>query len=144
RQRAPNGRVLMPNDPGFRPYGRNPYVGYDQGPPFLYRGDLPKGVPAMLRVVAVGSEAWALTLLRKNRTVRHGDLTIAWTKGQNSALDSARIEDGFDVGNIVVRRKTPSGEVDVPYDVTFAFAFYAFRKSATLHTVEGAIRWSRK
>ena len=29
RERAPDGLVLVPNNPGLRAYGRNPYVGYD-------------------------------------------------------------------------------------------------------------------
>jgi hypothetical protein len=27
RARYPDGKVLVPNDPGFRPYGSNPYQG---------------------------------------------------------------------------------------------------------------------
>ena len=43
--------VLVPNDPVFRDYGRNPYASYDTASvPFLYRADLPKNIPAMARV----------------------------------------------------------------------------------------------
>ena len=46
RQRFPDGQVLVPNDPGARRYGENPYVGYDASGrrPFLYDGSLPNGV----------------------------------------------------------------------------------------------------
>ena len=65
RARAPAGRVLVPNDPGMRRYGANPYVGYDSlDVPFLYRGPLPKGIAALERVVAVGREAWPLARVR--------------------------------------------------------------------------------
>jgi hypothetical protein len=46
------GSVLVPNDPGFREYGSNPYVGYDASErPFLFSGDLPDGIDPMARVV---------------------------------------------------------------------------------------------
>jgi hypothetical protein len=48
------GKVLVPNNPGVRDYGRSPYVGYDMAAaPFLYRGDYLKDVEAMARVVVV-------------------------------------------------------------------------------------------
>ncbi|MEO9820654.1 MAG: hypothetical protein ABJF79_09830, partial [Paracoccaceae bacterium] len=50
-------------------------------------------------------------------------LEISWVAGQASALDSARISEGRDVGSIRVRDK--SGK-DVAHDVMFAFAFHAF------------------
>src|SRR6266516_3265849 len=55
RQRFPQGKVLVPNDPGARDYGANPYVGYDATgqKPFLYHGTLPEGIEPMQRVVAV-------------------------------------------------------------------------------------------
>jgi hypothetical protein len=55
RQRFPDGDVLVPNDPGARNYGINPYAGYDATGqrPFLYDGSLPEGIEPMERVVAV-------------------------------------------------------------------------------------------
>ena len=55
--------------------------------------------------------------------VREAGLVISWTAGQASALDSARIGQGKDVGTIRVR---DAGGADVPHDVMFAFAFHAF------------------
>lgn len=137
RKRAPKGRVLVPNDPRSRAYGSNPYVGYDQADrPFLFSGALPDKVPAMMRVVAVGNEAWTLPLVRAKRIIRAGDLSIGWQPGQASALDSADITKGADVGNVVVQR---NGE-DVPHTVTFAFAFFAFAPDGVLHTEEGPVR----
>jgi len=40
-----DARVLIPNNPEARAYGRNPYVRYDTSDtPFLYRGALPSGI----------------------------------------------------------------------------------------------------
>lgn len=134
RARHPNGRVLMPNDPDLRPYGRNPYVGYDSSVrPFLYAGDLPEGLPAMAYVVAVDDQAWTLDRIRQAGTLRHGDLVIRWQAGNRSALDTRAIADGRDLGNVTVQEDTAAGPVDVPYDLTFAFVFHAFRPDAPIH-----------
>lgn len=137
RERAPKGRVLVPSNPRLRAYGSNPYVGYDQASrPFLFSGALPDEVPAMMRVVAVGKEAWTLPLVRAKGIIKAGDLNIGWRPGQVSALDTADITRGADVGNVVVQRR---GE-DVPHTVTFAFAFFAFQPDGILHTEEGLVR----
>ncbi|NIA70398.1 DUF3179 domain-containing protein [Pelagibius litoralis] len=132
--RFPDGRVLIPNNPGLRPYGANPYVGYDTlDRPFLYNGEMPVGIAPMKRVIAVGAEAWALDLLREKGKIESGDLLLTWEPGQNSALDTRSIAEGREVGNVVVQRKAGDGTVDVPYDVTFAFVFHAFRPEGTIH-----------
>jgi len=132
--RHPDGRVLVPTDPALRRYGANPYVGYDgKAFPFLYRGDYPEGIAPMARVVAVGDEAWALDLLRRKGRIESGDLILTWHAGQNSALDTGRIAAGRDVGNVVAQRRGPAGLEDVPYDVTFAFVFHAFRPAGVWH-----------
>jgi hypothetical protein len=134
RARAPNGKVLVSNQP-FRRYGINPYVRYDSAPfPFLFRGDLPEGIAPMVRVVAVGGEAWSLPLLRKKGTIVRGDLVLSWEAGQNSALDTRVIRRGRDVGNVVVQRRDGNGFEDVVHDVTFAFVFHAFHPEGTIHT----------
>lgn len=134
RQRFPDGKVLVPSDPGLRAYGRNPYEGYDSAPwPFLYRGAYADPVPPLSRVVVVGNEAWPLELVQRRRSIRHGDLVITWESGQNSALDADQIAEGRDVGNIVVQRQIGDRLIDAVYDVSFAFAFRAFRPDGVLH-----------
>jgi hypothetical protein len=129
----PDGRVLVPNDPDRRPYGANPYVGYDRAAaPFLFDGSFPEGIAPMAYVVAVGEEAWSLELLRKNGRIESGDLLLEWEPGQNSALDRERIAEGRDVGNVIVRRRDGDGLIDVPYHVTFAFVFHAFQPDGRL------------
>lgn len=132
--RHPEGEVLVPNNPNIRSYGANPYVGYDgERFPFLYRGEYPEGIEPMARVVAVGDEAWALSLIREKGQIESGELLLSWYAGQNSALDTRQISQGRDVGNVVVRRRGTEGLVDVPYDVTFAFVFHAFRPEGVIN-----------
>ncbi len=135
RARAPDGVVLVPNDTRARPYGLSPYVGMDSAAvprgAFPYR--LPEGVPPLARVVVVGGEAWTVALLRRRERIERDGLIITWTPGQNSIHDARRIAQGRDVGNVVVQRRTAGGLEDVAYDVSFAFAFGAFRPDGALH-----------
>jgi len=133
--RHPEARVLIPNDPAKRPYGANPYVGYDRSRlPFLYDGSFPEGIAPMAYVVAVDDEAWSLDLLRERGRIEAGDLQITWEPGQNSALDTSIISEGRDIGNVVVRRRGADGTVEIPHHVTFAFVFHAFQPEGRLHT----------
>ena len=136
RDRAPDGKVLVPSFFSMRPYGKNPYGGYDSlSQPFLYRGEMPDGIPPLARVVTVGKQAWALSLVRERKRITAGDIVITWEPGQASALDTEIIAEGFDVGNVVVQRPKASGELeDIVYGVDFAFAFHAFYPDAPIHT----------
>ncbi len=133
-KRHPNGKVLVPNRPGMRAYGANPYAGYDGNRlPFLYTGDYPDNIAPMARVVAIGNQAWALDLLRARGKIESGDLVLSWEAGQNSALDKRDIPQGRDVGNVVAQRRGADGLTDIPYDVTFAFVFHAFQPEGIWH-----------
>jgi len=139
RARHPEGKVLVPNDPGKRSYGRNPYVGYDIGAaPFLYRGDFPKGIEPMARVVVVRSgsgapKAVALELLRRKGRLVLDDVELAWQAGQASALEHREVAKGRDVGTVTASVKSADGgRRDVPYDVTFAFVVHAFHPDITI------------
>lgn len=124
RTRNPDGRVM--SEPEYpRAYGRNPYQGYDSlTKPFLYNGDPPPhGIPALARVVRVGDRAWPVTRLAERGTVTEAGVTLSWTAGQASALDTGTIAKGRDVGTIRVRDARGR---DMPHDVMFAFAYHAF------------------
>ncbi len=124
RGRNPNGLVMA--EPAFnRDYGRNPYRGYDTSRrPFLFSGEMPPhGVHPLERVVRVGGRAWPMTRLSRESEVSEAGVTISWSAGQSSALDSGTIGAGRDVGTIRVR---DGNGRDVPHDVMFAFAFHAF------------------
>jgi len=135
KERAPDGRVQVPTNPGMRAYGRNPYTGYDSSArPFLYRGEMPENVPPLARVVRVDDQAWALDLVREKGTIETGDLRLTWEPGQASALDSGTVAAGRDVGNVVVQQRAGDGWEDAVYSVDFAFAFHAFYPESPIHT----------
>ena len=134
RGRAPDGLVLVPQNPAARPYGANPYVGYDSaGMPFLYDGEVPTGIAPLARVVVVGEEAWSLDRLRAAGRIEAGELVLSWRPGQASALDTPRIADGRDVGSVIVQRRHDGRLEDVVHHITFAFVFHAFEPDGTLH-----------
>ena len=125
KTRNPNG-LVMEQPAGFnRNYGANPYVRYDSANrPFLYSGEMPPhDIPALSRVVRVVDQAWPLTRLAAAGTLTENGITLTWTDGQASALDTADIAAGKEVGNVRVR---DGNGADVPHDVMFAFAFHAF------------------
>ncbi len=143
RERAPDGKLLVPNDPGSRQYGLTPYGGYDQPLPSVARDrypyDLPDGVEPLARVVVVDDQAWTVELVRSRGEIAAGNLRLTWEPGQNSVHDQRVISEGRDVGNILVQRQTETELADVRladvrYDVSFAFAFAAFVPDGTLHT----------
>jgi hypothetical protein len=134
KARAADGKVQVPGGGAMRAYGRNPYVGYDRSPaPFLYRGLPPRNIAPLARVVRVGNEAWSLDLVREKSPFVVGDLRFSWQPGQASALDASTIAAGFDVGNVLVERRSGDGWTDVVYSVDFAFAFHAFYPEGTIH-----------
>ena len=61
------------------------------------------------------------------------DITLTWSKGQNSALDEQDIGKGRDIGNVVVQRKTAEGMREEVHDLTFAFVFHAFVEGGVIH-----------
>ncbi len=135
RKRAPEGHVLAP--PRYESYGSNPYVRYDsrQKPiSSFFKAELPTRLGALERVITIDGEAWSLALLRERKLIEVGDLVITWEPNQASALDTALIKDGWDVGNVVVQRKTENGLEDTVYGVDFAFAFHAFHPDGVIHT----------
>lgn len=123
RDAHPDGLVL--DEPNWRrAYGTNPYRNYDTSRPFLYSGeDPPHGIAPLERVVRVGDRAWPLTRLSREGTITEAGLTLSWTEGQASALDTSDIGRGREVGNVRVR--DGQGR-DVAHDIPFAFAFHAF------------------
>jgi Protein of unknown function (DUF3179) len=109
RTTYPEGRVLSRNTGFTRPYGRNPYAGYDtrSGPiAGFFPGALDARLPALERVVAVdrgdSSIAYAFSLLSRTRVVNDDvsgvPIVVFWVAGTASALDAAEIARGRDVG----------------------------------------------
>ena len=136
RERHPRGLLLVPTNRHERAYGRNPYEYYDRRdkPYGLYIGPpMPVDIAPLARVVVVDGEGWSLSLLREEGRIETADLVLTWEPGQASALDSAFVSQGRDVGNVTVQRKTQYGLEDAVHDLSFAFAFRAFHPEGTLH-----------
>ena len=132
--RVPDADVLL-RTPGFpRNYGVNPYGAYDSGERPLFPGiPEPAGIAPLAYVVAVGDEAWSLDLLREKKRIEAGDLVLTWEPGQLSVLDHAYIKEARDIGYVTVQRRQDGELVEVLHDMTFAFAFNAFRPGGTIH-----------
>jgi len=138
KKRFPTGKVLVPNNPGMRNYGQNPYTRYDSmSVPFLFTGEMPKDIRPMERVVTFRKNgkmnAYALSLLAKKQTLKADDITLSWTAGQTSALDTSSIAKGRDIGNIIVQQNRNGTLVDIPYEVTFAFVVFAFNPDVKIN-----------
>ncbi len=108
----PSGRVLS-KDTGFdRPYGKNPYVGYDNvgQRPFLYSGPIDGRLAAMERVVSVSFNgedvAYPFGVLQKRRVISDKvggrSVVVLFKPGATSALDAASISGSRDVGESAV------------------------------------------
>jgi Protein of unknown function (DUF3179) len=134
RQAHPSALVLNRATCFRRDYGTNPYAGYDaigSHPIFAARNADDDRLPAKERVVyvEVGKDAFAVPFpeLTKQRTITfqtdEGELIVRWRAGVASALDTAAIGEGRDVGAASVLL---DGE-PVPFTEPFWFAVAAFR-----------------
>jgi Protein of unknown function (DUF3179) len=102
----PRGTVLSRRTGFDRPYGENPYVGYDRGRPTFYGGRLDPRLPPMERVVAVfsGRDTGVVpfsTLARQpvvTATLAGKPLVVLFAHGVASSLDQHRIAKSRDVG----------------------------------------------
>jgi hypothetical protein len=101
----PDGVVLSNN---ARPYGQNPYAGYDSSTsPFLFLGEPDPRLPATERVLGFFSGdtavAYPLPAVREEGviedTIDGQDVVIFYEPGQVSALDQSVIEDSKEVGS---------------------------------------------
>lgn len=120
REAFPDGLVLSRDTGHDRPYGQNPYPGYDRigENPFAFAG-VPDGrLAAMERVIAVSlgdvDVAYPLTLVAEegiiNDTQGGQDLVIFHIGGTSSALDAPVISMGADVGATGVFDPNLNGE----------------------------------
>jgi len=131
RRERPRGLVLSRETGHSRPYGDNPYEGYDEvrsGPIFPARHADDDRLQPKERVVFVerGGDAVAVpfaTLVeRRSMRVEVGGhrLVVRWRPGVASALDSPIIAFGHDVGTAEVREKGRLVEFDQPFWFTVA------------------------
>jgi hypothetical protein len=134
RSQFGHGKVLSRDTGHSRPYGKNPYVGYDDvdSPPFFAAANAGDDrLPPKERVVFLerGGDAVAVpfTALRRRRVVRvelgGSELVVSWRSGVASALDEEAAAAGREVGAADVHE---DGRL-VPFDEPFWFAVAAFR-----------------
>ncbi|RME61256.1 MAG: DUF3179 domain-containing protein, partial [Candidatus Dadabacteria bacterium] len=111
----PNGKVLSRNTGYSRPYGRNPYRGYDNinSRPFLFKGKLDNRLPPMERLVVVeykgSTKAYPFSSSKKacviNDTVSDLPIVIFHTKGALSAVDNGVISRSREIGSVGVFKR---------------------------------------
>jgi len=123
----PEGQVLSRETGYRRDYGTNPYTGYDEPgrTPFLYRGpETPDDLRQNARVLGIELNAQAVaypydrleSVRVANDTVGGVPIVVLWQPGTASALDSARIAEGDDVGAAAAFSRELDGRT-----LTFAF-----------------------
>jgi hypothetical protein len=116
----PDGQVLS-RDTGFdRPYGQNPYRGYDQpnSKPFLYFGKTDDSLPPKERVAAVatndgGAVVYPFEALAHeapvNDQIGGRPVVVLFDPEVASPLDASSISSGRDVGTAAVFDRTVDG-----------------------------------
>jgi hypothetical protein len=117
----PEAKVIS-KETGFnRPYGSNPYVGYDNigSPAFLFEGITDGRLSPKERVITLEingeSVAYPFSELRElkviNDTVSEEPITVFWQEGTRSALDQDSIADSQDVGAANVFKRSVNDRV---------------------------------
>lgn len=144
RKKDPEADVLVPSNPGLRPYGKNPYVAYDtRAEPYaLFQGRLPDAIDPMARVIVVPRQpqavAVSLDLLRQRGQMQIDGVDLTWSEGVASALDRDRIADGREVGAVSIVESS-SGR-PLAHHVTFAFVAFAFHPELPILTGAGLMK----
>lgn len=108
QQHYPEGKVLSRKTGYQRPYGQNPYAGYDDvdKPPFAYDGPVDDRLPPKEKVVAVSlkdmHKGYPYSVTKKKRLIHDtmGDrpLVIFHVPGAVSALDASEISSSKEDG----------------------------------------------
>ena len=123
RAEHPDGLVLSRDTGHDRPYGQNPYAGYDSTErPFLFRGESDPRLPATARVLGIARaddvvafpyeavradavDGWAVAV----EEVGGQPVAVFWKAGTSSAVDAPEIAEGRDVGAIAAYRPVVAG-----------------------------------
>ncbi len=140
RERHPDGKVLSRNTGHSRPYGRNPYAGYDDisKRPFLYDGDYNDRLPPMEKVITVtlGEEdkAYPHSVTRAKRVVNdviaQTPIVVFHGDGAATALGDPVIRQAKEQGTTGVFKRTLGDRL-----LTFTYANDVFKDNET------ASRW---
>ncbi len=129
RAAHPAGLVLTRDTGVDRPYGRNPYPGYDDvdNPPFLFSGEVDGRLAAKERIVGIAHEADPVAVVLRDLAAAEvltlevgGRPAVAFHRpGTASALDDGMVAKGRDVGATGVFRSTVAGRA-LSFDSTEA------------------------
>ena len=125
RAEHPDALVLSRDTGHDRPYGENPYAGYDStDQPFLFTGKPDPRLPATARVLGIARAgdvvAFPYEAVREDAVngsavvmerVDGEPVAVFWKAGTASALDSMEIAEGRDVGAIAAYRPEADGRV---------------------------------
>ena len=124
----PQGQVLS-RDTGFdRPYGRNPYIGYDDihQSPFLFNGKIDSRLPPMERVLSVtigdGNKIYPLTTLSSikvvNDSFKSTPIVIFAPSELLSVLDSSNIANSRKVAEVTAwNRGSDAYEIPLSFHI---------------------------
>jgi thiol-disulfide isomerase/thioredoxin len=121
KEAHPEGKVLS-RETGFaKPYGLNPYTGYDQSSvPFLFGGPAaPEVLPLFARVLTIDRDGEAVAYPYEvledvrvvNDTVDGLPIVVLWAPGTASALDTSSTAQGEDVGAATTFKRELEGEI---------------------------------
>lgn len=127
KEAHPEGVVLSRETGHNKPYGTNPYTGYDDidNIPFLYQGPkTPGDLPPVARILGMEFDGETLAfpygILSESRVVNSQvggqKVVVFWEPGTASALDSQQISEGRDVGAVIAFDPTINGQ-----ELTFQF-----------------------
>jgi hypothetical protein len=113
----PDAQVLSRDTGHERPYGDNPYVGYDTAAePFLFDGETGGPLNQIDAIVAVDADppvAYPLDRVREERVINDEidgrPVVVLWAPGTASALDARDLSEGRDVGATGVFAPTVDG-----------------------------------
>jgi hypothetical protein len=123
RRLHPDAEVLSRDTSFERNYGQNPYAGYDSDPdsqPFLFQGEPNRSLPPKERVAAIQTGVGSAVVYPFSRLaddapvndeVGGNAVVVFFDPEVASALDSAQISDGRDVGAAAVFERTAEGRV---------------------------------
>ncbi|MDZ7691931.1 MAG: DUF3179 domain-containing protein [Balneolaceae bacterium] len=119
RNSYPNGKVLSRNTGHDRPYGNNPYAGYDDinNTPFVDTDT--EGLPPMEKVIGVrvgdATKAYPYSITQKQKiihdTVTDTSIVVFHINGAQSALDAAQLAESRVDGSTGVYKRTVDGKV---------------------------------
>ncbi|HYY61156.1 MAG TPA: DUF3179 domain-containing protein [Burkholderiales bacterium] len=117
----PQGEVLSRETGFHRPYGRNPYAGYDRidQSPFLYTGKRDPRLPPMERVLSVSiggkHRLYPLSAFTRQLVANHELAGVPYVviakPGMASPLDRSRIDEGRDIVAATAFDRRLDGEV---------------------------------